>query len=83
MSIQDELFRSIEILVEKYLAKQKISKTIPSTVEGITGNTYRCNINGNYYNLKNASGVTLTVGTAVWVHIPSGLIGNAFIMGPR
>lgn len=83
MSIQDELFKSIEILVEKYLSKQKVSKTIPSTIEDVSGDTYKCNIDGRYYNLKNGSGAILTTGTAVWIHIPNGVIGNAFIMGTR
>jgi hypothetical protein len=83
MSIQDELFKSIEILVSKYLEKQQISRTIASTVEAISDGKYKCNIDGATYYLKNGSGATLSRGTAVWVHIPQNKIGNAFIMGTR
>ena len=83
MSIQEELFKSIEILVEKYLEKRQISRTVPSTVMGVSGDKYKCNIDGAEYMLKNGSGVTLTNGTAVWVHIPQNKVNNAFIMGTR
>ena len=83
MSIQDELFKSIEILCEKYLAKQNISRTVASTVESSEDGKYKCNIDGVYYYLKCGTGSTLANGTAVWVHIPNGKIGNAFIMGTR
>ena len=83
MSIQDELFKSIEILCEKYLAKQNISRTVASTVESSSNGVYRCNIDGAYYNLKCGTGASLANGTPVWVHIPNGKMGNAFIMGTR
>jgi hypothetical protein len=83
MSIQDDLFKSIEILFEKYLEKQQLSRTVASTVMDVSGDKYQCNIDGASYMLKNGSGVTLTVGTAVWVHIPQNKINNAFIMGTR
>ena len=83
MSIQEELFKSIEILVEKYLEKQNISRTVASTVESKADGKYKCNIDGQYYYLKCGTGANLANGTAVWVHIPYGKIGNAFIVGTR
>lgn len=83
MSIQDELFKSIEILVEKYLEKQNISRTVSSVVESVENGKYKCNIDGKYYYLKCGTGVTLARGVSVWVHIPNGKIGNAFIVGTR
>lgn len=83
MSIQDELFKSIEILVQKAIKNQNINRTVASTVEAINGNTYKCNIDGAYYFIKNGTGVSLSNGTAVWVHIPNGKMNNAFIMGTR
>ena len=83
MSIQDELFKSIEILVQKAIEKQNISRTVASTVESVNGNTYKCNVDGAYYWLKNGTGVSLSNGTSVWVHIPNGKMNNAFIMGTR
>lgn len=83
MSIQDELFKSIEILVEKYLDKRMLSRTVASTVMEVSGDKYKCSIDGATYMLKNGSGVALTKGTAVWVHIPNNKINNAFIMGTR
>lgn len=83
MSIQDELFKSIEILVSKYLEKQQISRTVASTVESVSDGKYKCNIDGATYYLKNGCGATITAGTSVWVHIPNNKINNAFIMGLR
>ena len=83
MSIQDELFKSIEILINKALEKQNINRTVASTVEAISGNKYKCNIDGAYFWLKNGSGASLSKGTPVWVHIPSNKMNNAFIMGRR
>lgn len=83
MSIQDELFKSIEILTQKAIEKQNVNRTVASTVEAIKGNTYKCNIDGAYYWLKNGIGIDLSNGTAVWVHIPNGKMNNAFIMGTR
>ena len=83
MSIQDELFKSIEILVQKAIERQNVSRTVASTVEGINGNTYKCNIDGAYYYLKNGTSVSLSNGSAVWIHIPNGKMNNAFIMGTR
>lgn len=83
MSIQDELFKTIEILVSKYLEKQNISRTVASVVEYASDGKYKCNIDGVYYYLKCGTGAVLNNGTAVWVHIPNGKIGNAFIMGTR
>ena len=83
MSIQDELFKSIEILVQKAIEKQNINRTVASTVESIKGNTYKCNIDGAYYWIKNGTGVSLSNGSAVWIHIPNGKMNNAFIMGRR
>ena len=83
MSIQDELFKSIEILVQKAIEKQNVNRTVASTVEEISGNTYKCNIDGAYYWIKNGTGTSLSNGTAVWVHIPSGKMNSAFIMGTR
>ncbi len=83
MSIQDELFKSIEILVQKALEKHNISRTVASTVEAISGSKYKCNIDGAEFWLKNGSGASLSRGTAVWVHIPNNKMNNAFIMGRR
>lgn len=83
MSIQDELFKSIEILIQKALEKQNLNRTVASTVEAIKGSTYKCNIDGAYYFVKNGTGLSLSKGTAVWIHVPGGKMNNAFIMGKR
>ena len=83
MSIQDELFKSIEILVEKYLDRRQYSRTVASTVLEVSGDKFKCSIDGADYLIKNGCGVTLTRGTAVWEHIPQNKIINAFIMGTR
>lgn len=83
MSIQDELLSMIETYVQKVLDKMTLTRVVPSVVTKIINGKYEVSIDGNNYMVKDAVGIEPTVGMGVWVMIPEGGIGQAFIVGKR
>ena len=79
MSIQDEIIKTVETIVQKYLNKQIISRDVVSVVTGISGNKYKVNIDGTDYWVKDGIGLNLTIGTQVWIRI----VGNEKYISSR
>ena len=69
MSIQDEIIRTAETVVKKYLDNLQISRDVPSVVTAISNNKYRLEFDGETHWLKDGIGLNLTVGTQVWIRI--------------
>lgn len=78
MDIQNEIIKSIDIIVQKYLERYQFLDA-ESVVLEVKNNKYKVNINGGDYYVKDGVGINPTVGTAVWIHIPNGDIKNAYI----
>lgn len=84
MSIQQEVLRSIEIMVQESIAKFQNTE-IASVVEEKNGSDYIVSIDGNRYAVKDGINLQPKVGTPVWVKLPYGR-GNmtgAYIMARR
>ena len=69
MSIQDEIIKTAETVVKKYLDNLKISRDVPSVVTAISNNKYKVEFDGETHWLKDGIGLNLTVGTQVWIRI--------------
>ena len=69
MSIQDEIIKTAETVVKKYLDNLKISRDVPSVVTAISNNKYKVTVDGADHWLKDGIGLNLTVGTQVWIRI--------------
>ena len=69
MSIQDEIIKTAETVVKKYLDNLKISRDVPSVVTAISNDKYRLEFDGKVHWLKDGIGLNLTVGTQVWIRI--------------
>ena len=85
MSIKDEIKQAIRVTVQKEIQKLKSSvpRDVPSVVTAISGDKYKVNIDGGDYWVKDDIGLGLTVGMAVWVHVPNGKLGNAYVCAKR
>lgn len=79
MSIQDEIIKTVETIVQKYIRKLNMSRDVASVVESISGNKCKVNIDGTYYWVKDGIGLNLTVGTQVWIRI----VGNEKYISSR
>ena len=69
MSIQDEIIKTVETVVKKYLDNLQISRDVPSVVTAISNNKYKIEFDGETHWLKDGIGLNLTVGTQVWIRI--------------
>lgn len=83
MSVQDKLIDTIETVVKRTLDKYKFNQDVACVVTEINGNKYKVSIDGNDYWIKDGIGLGLTVGMGVWVHVPNGKLGNAYICAKR
>lgn len=81
MGIQDEILQAIEIMIQKRVPSAPMD--IPTVVTGVDGDTYKVNIDGVDYNVKDGVNISPTVGTKVWVHLPNGKINQAYIAAKR
>lgn len=82
MNIQEEILKSIELMLQKALEKHQTSD-VASVVTEIKNNKYKVTINGADYWVKDGVGIKPAVGTLVWIHVPNGQIGNAYISARR
>ena len=81
MDIQSEIIKAIEVMIQKKVSPALMD--IPTVVIGVEGDTYKVNIDGIDYNVKDGVNISPTVGTKVWVHLPNGKINQAYIAAKR
>ena len=84
MSIQDELLKSMQIMIEE-AAKKIQSAEYASVVESVRNGKYTVSIDGYKYEVKDGINLQPTVGTPVWVKCPygKGNMTGAYIMARR
>lgn len=85
MNLKEEIFKSVEILLESKLRKQSYDRTFLSVVSEVHGNgTYSIMNEGQNYKVKCAiPNVELKTGQQVWVTVPCGDLKWMFISGVR
>lgn len=84
MSIQEELLKSIEIMVEEAARRVQVAE-YASVVEAVNNGKYTVSIDGNRYEVKDGVNLQPTVGMPVWVKCPygKGNMSGAYIMARR
>ena len=80
---RQEIIQTVENIVNGHLKNINASRDVPSVVTAISGDKYKVNIDGGDYWVKDDIGLGLTVGMAVWVHVPNGKLGNAYVCAKR
>ena len=68
MDIQNEIIKTIELIVQKAVENQQ-NLDVSSVVVGINGNKAQVIVDGNIYEVNNTLG--LKKGDNVWLHIPN------------
>lgn len=84
MSIQEELLKSIQIMIDEAVGKSR-NVEVASVVEDINGSKYICSIDGYKFEVKDGINLQPTVGTPVWIKLPygKGNMTGAYIMARR
>lgn len=85
MNLKEEIFKSVEILLESKLKKQSYDRTFLSVVSEVHGNgIYSIMNEGQNHKVKCAiPNVELKTGQQVWVTVPCGDLKGMFISGVR
>lgn len=82
MNIKEEIIESTNIIVDEAI-KGLVGCDIPATIEKKQGNKYQVTIKGVTKFIKDGVGISPSVGDAVWVRLPNGLIKDAYIEARR
>ena len=84
LNIQEEIFKSIETIVQKVLEKSNITQLVSCVIVDTKYDKYVVSINGANYVVKDGIGISgLHVSTPVWVTVPNGDYSKAFISAKR
>lgn len=84
MNLKEEIYKSVEILLESKLRKQSYDRTFLSVVSEVHGNrTYTIMNEGQKHKVKCGIPLDIKVGTQVWVTVPCGDLKGMFISGVR
>ena len=68
-TIQEEIIKTVETVVKKYISKLDLSRDVVSVVTAISNNKYKVTVDGVEHWLKDGIGLNLTIGTQVWIRI--------------
>ena len=82
MNIQDEIIKTIKLMVDKEIENQK-NLSVTSVVTEVKGNKYKVIVDGAEYWVKDGVNINPTVGTPVWLYKPNGNINQMFIMAKK
>lgn len=84
MDIKQEIIESINIIVNRSIQKL-VNNDIATIVEEIdsTRGRYKVRINGVEKYVKDGVGISPIVGQSVWVHLPNGVLKDAYISARR
>lgn len=77
------LAQTIKQACQRMIDKASFDRTVNGVVTGTDGNKYTVSMLGSTYTVSNATDLTYSVGSGVWVTLPSNKIANAFIVGRK
>ena len=85
MNIKEEIFKSVDILLERKLRKQSYDRTFLSVVSEVHENgTYTIMNEGQKHKVKCViPNIELKTGQQVWITVPCGDLKGMFISGVR
>lgn len=83
LTFKEEIILTIENIVNKHVKNIIISNDIPTVVTEISGDKYKVSIDGVEHWVKDGVNISPTVGMSVWVHVPNGKLGNAYVCAKR
>ena len=86
--VVDEIYKAIEITIQRYISKMKISQHVNGVVVGESKkskgkNKYRVKVDGEIYDVKDGLGIKPAPNSTVWVTVPNGDWSLAFICAGR
>lgn len=79
MKYEDEIYKTIEIIVRKIISEQKFDLTLTGKVIAIDGDNYLTSINDDEKWLKSKDGLILEVGDIVYVRCVRGNLSEKYI----
>lgn len=82
MNIQDEIIKTIKMMVNKEIENQR-NLSVASVVTEVKGEKYKVIVDGAEYWVKDGVGISPTVGMAVWLYKPNGSVKQMFIMAKK
>lgn len=77
--IQDQILKSIDIMIKEKLKNLKFNYYIEGKIVSINSGVYTVKINGEDETLSARSGLTLSVGEVVLICVPNGNTSFKFI----
>jgi hypothetical protein len=83
MNFQDEMLSAFEQIASKYLENNNPTNEIATVVVSKKGNKYGIKYNGGEYMVTDGINLNPSIGTQVWVRLPSGKLNNAYICAKR
>ena len=78
----DEIYKTIDIMFQRYISKMKISQQVNGVVLGESGKhdgKYKVSINGETYTVKDGVGLAPAPNANVWVCVPNKDWNQAYI----
>lgn len=86
MDFVDEIYSTIEIMIQRYISKMKISQQVNGVVVGESkkgSHRYRVKIKEHIYDVKDGIGLAPAPNTSVWVTVPNNDWNLAYICAGR
>ena len=84
LDIQEEIFKSIETIVQKVIEQSHLTQVVASVVVDQKRDKYVVTINGTNYIVKDGIGFNdLHRSSPVWVTVPNGDYTKAYISAKR
>lgn len=86
MDFVDEIYKTIDVMIQRYVSKMKISQQVNGVVMGESGkndNRYKVKVNGEIYTVKDGIGIKPANNTNVWICVPNNDWHLAYICGGR
>lgn len=82
----DEIYKTVEVIVQKYLEKAKMSQQVAGVVLGTSGKDdgkYIVSVKNGKYLMKDGVGINPKPNTSVWVCVPNGDWNSAYICAKK